>query len=161
MDKDTIEGTSRKVMGQAEEFGGRALKAKQATVQGLYDQAAGTAQDALGQAKDAVANGAASVAKAAKTAVDEVANVDFGALRDDLAKLTQTVSQLVQSQAASTKSQVMEIVGTAGQNISESAAIAQDKMASIESDLESRIRKNPWGAVAIAVGVGLLIGKMN
>ena len=161
MNKDNIEGTARKTIGQVEEFAGRALKDKQATGQGLYDQAAGSAQDAFGQAKDAVANGAASVAKAAKDVVGEAANIDFSALRDDLAKLTQTVGQLVQSQAASTKAQVMDMVDSAGQNLSESAAKAQDTVMSVESDLEKRIQKNPWSAVAIAVGIGLLIGKMS
>jgi len=161
MNKDNLEGMGRKTMGQVEEFAGRSFKDKQTTAQGAYDQVAGSAQDALGHAKDALGNSAASVAKAAKGAVDEMSNVDFSALRDDLTKLTQSVSQLVQNQAASTKSQVMDMVGTAGQNISESAAVAQDKMASIESDLESRIQKNPWGAIAIAVGIGLLVGKMS
>jgi ElaB/YqjD/DUF883 family membrane-anchored ribosome-binding protein len=161
MNKDSIEGAARKAAGQVEDFAGRTFKDKQASAQGLYDQAAGSVQSAFGHAKDAVASGASDIAKAAKGAVDEVANTDLGALRDDLAKLTQTVSQLVQSQAASTRDQVMGAVATAGDNISQSAAVAQDKLVSIEHDLESRIRKNPWGAVAIAVGVGLLLGKMT
>jgi ElaB/YqjD/DUF883 family membrane-anchored ribosome-binding protein len=31
----------------------------------------------------------------------------------------------------------------------------------IEGDVDSRIKKNPWSAVAIAGLIGLLIGKMN
>ncbi len=72
-------------------------------MQGLYDQAAGSAQQALGHARGVVASGAASVAKAARTAAGETAN----------------------------------------------------------TDLETRIQKNPWGAVAIALGVGILVGKMS
>lgn len=161
MNRDNLEGAARKTIGQVEEFGGRALKDKQTAAEGVYDQAMGTAQDALGHAKDAVANGVASVTKAAKSAVDEVANTDFGALRDDVAKLSQTVSQLVQNQASAARTQVMDVVGAAGDNISQTAAAAQDKLALVESDLETRIQRNPWGAVALAVGVGVLIGKMS
>jgi len=158
MNKDTIEGATRKAVGQVEEFGGRALNDKQTTAQGRYDQAAGSAQDALGRAKDAVSSGAAAVTKAAKSAVDEVANTDFTALRNDVAKLTQTVTQLVQNQAATTRDQVMDVVDAASGNLTETAAAAQDKLKSMEAEIESRIRHNPWSAVAIAVGVGLLIG---
>ncbi len=52
-------------------------------------------------------------------------------------------------------------MGTASDSLSQSAAIAQDKFAAIEGDVESRIKKNPWGAVAIAALIGLLIGKLS
>jgi ElaB/YqjD/DUF883 family membrane-anchored ribosome-binding protein len=54
----------------------------------------------------------------------------------------------------------MGAVGAAGDNLSQSASVAQDKLISMEEDIGSRIRKNPWSAVAIAALVGLLIGKM-
>jgi ElaB/YqjD/DUF883 family membrane-anchored ribosome-binding protein len=161
VNKDSTEGTARKAVGQVEEFAGRALRDKQTAGQGLYDQVAGSAQNAYGQAKEAVTGGASEVTKAAKGAIDNVANADFGALRNDLATLTQTVSQLVQSQASVTRDQVMDAVGTASANISDSASMAQDKLTEVEADLEKRIQRNPWGAVAIAVGVGFLIGKMT
>ena len=52
-------------------------------------------------------------------------------------------------------------MGAAGDGLAQSAAIAQDKFAAVESDVEFRIKKNPWGAVAIAALIGLLIGKMS
>ena len=33
--------------------------------------------------------------------------------------------------------------------------------AAVESDVEARIKKNPWGSVAVAGLIGLLIGKMS
>ncbi len=165
MNKDTIEGATRKTIGKVEEFGGRALKDKQMTGEGLYDQAAGTVQDAVGRAKDSITAGAASVADAAKSAADGVAdgvaNIDLSQLRDDLAKLTRTVGELVQGGTESTRVQLRDAFDSARENISQSTAVALDKAETIEADLESRIQKNPWGAVAIAVGVGVLIGKMS
>ena len=53
------------------------------------------------------------------------------------------------------------MVGAAGGTLSQSAAVAQDKFAAVEGDVEARIKRNPWGAVAIAALIGLLIGKMS
>jgi ElaB/YqjD/DUF883 family membrane-anchored ribosome-binding protein/uncharacterized protein YjbJ (UPF0337 family) len=176
MNKDSIEGAARKTVGQAEEIAGRAFKDKQTAGRGLYDQTAGNVESTYGHAKDAIATGATEAAKGssatyakvrdavsqgAKSAIDGLANSDFAALRDDLAKLTQTVSQLVQNQAASTRDQVMDVVGAAGDNIAQSAVVAQDRLVSLEADFEARIQKNPLSAVAIAVGVGFLVGKMT
>jgi ElaB/YqjD/DUF883 family membrane-anchored ribosome-binding protein len=52
-------------------------------------------------------------------------------------------------------------MGSASDSLSQSAANAQDKFAALEGDVESRIKKNPWGAVAVAALIGLLIGKMS
>ncbi len=59
------------------------------------------------------------------------------------------------------RNQVAGAMGAAGDSLSQSAASAQDKLTAIEGDVESRIKKNPWGAVAIAALIGLLIGKMS
>jgi hypothetical protein len=56
---------------------------------------------------------------------------------------------------------VAGVVGAAGDSLSQSAAVAQDKFAAVEGDVEARIKKNPWGAVAVAGLIGLLIGKMS
>jgi ElaB/YqjD/DUF883 family membrane-anchored ribosome-binding protein len=86
---------------------------------------------------------------------------DLSRLRDDIAKLTQTVSDLAQKQVASSRDQMATAVGAAGDSLSQSAAVAQDKFAAVEGDVEARIKKNPWGAVAVAGLIGLLIGKMS
>ena len=86
---------------------------------------------------------------------------DLSRLRDDIARLTQTVSDLAQKQVASSRDQMASAVGAAGDSLSQSAAVAQDKFAAVEGDVEARIKKNPWGAVAVAGLIGLLIGKMS
>ena len=161
MNKDNIEGGLRKTAGQVEEFAGRSTKNKQMTGEGLYDQAVGTAQSTYGQAKDTLASGASAVQKAAGNAMNEIAAGDFDALRADVAKLAQTVSQLVQNQASSTRNQITSAVGAAGDNLSQTAAMAQDRFMSMEADMESQIKKNPLAAVGVALGIGVLIGKMT
>jgi ElaB/YqjD/DUF883 family membrane-anchored ribosome-binding protein len=161
MSKDDIEGAERKTMGKDAKPGRKTVDDKQNSAPGLYDQAADSVQSALGHAKDALASGVSSVADAMRGAADKETNPDLGALREDLAKHRRTVSELVERQAASRREQVMDALGGVGETISESASAAQDKMGSIEADLESRIQRNPWSAIAIALGVGILIGKMS
>ena len=176
MSQDATDGDVRKTNGRTEEIGGRAVKDRQGIVPGSNEQAAGNVQTAYGQAKDAIASGATEVAKdatatyakardavvhGAKSAIDGLADGDFGALRDDLARLAQTVGELLQSQAASTRDQVMDTVGAAGDNVTRSAAAAQDKLVSLEADFEAWIKKNPLSAVAIALGLGFLTAKMT
>jgi uncharacterized protein YjbJ (UPF0337 family) len=109
MNKDNIEGGMRKTVGQIEEMAGRSTKNNQMTGQGLYDQAAGVAQNAYGQAKDVVASGASAV----------------------------------------------------GDNLTQTAAAAQDQIMSFEAELEKRIQKNPIVAVGIALGIGFMLGKIG
>jgi uncharacterized protein YjbJ (UPF0337 family) len=132
MNKDTFEGAARSAVGQGERIVGQAMGDKGTAQQGYYDDAVGKARSALGSAKDAVNSG-----------VDAVSAIDFAALRDQIAQLTQKVSELATTE-----------------NLSQTAADAQDKFVAIEGDVESRIKKNPVGAVAVALLIGLLIGKM-
>jgi ElaB/YqjD/DUF883 family membrane-anchored ribosome-binding protein len=90
-----------------------------------------------------------------------VSNLDFSGLRDQISKLTQQVSDLAQDKISAGRDQMVGAMGAAGESLSQSASDAQDKFAAIEGDVESRIKKNPWGAVAVAALIGLLIGKMT
>ena len=150
MNKDNLEGNVRSAAGQGEKIWGQATNDQTTSAQGVYDDAAGKAQSALGSAKDAVSE-----------SVDAVSALDFSGLRDEISKLTQKVSDLAQNQVSAGRDQVIGAMGAAGDSLSQSAANAQDKFAAIEGDVESRIKKNPWGAVAIAALIGLLIGKMS
>jgi ElaB/YqjD/DUF883 family membrane-anchored ribosome-binding protein len=150
VNKDNFEGGVRTAVGQGERFVGSATDDKASQVKGAYDEVAGSAQSAWGSAKDA-----------AKEMADSGSIPDMSRLREDIAKLTQTVSELAQKQVASSRDQVVGVVGAAGDSLSQSAAAAQDKFAAVEGDVEARIKKNPWGAVAVAGLIGLLIGKMS
>ncbi len=154
MNRDNLEGSFRSAIGQGEKIVGQAIGDRTTATQGIYDDAAGKARSALGSAKDAVSEG-----------VDAVSAIDFSALRDEITKLTQMVSDLGQKQVSAGRDQVVSAMGSAmgaaSDSLSQSAAIAQDKFTAVEGDVESRIKKNPWGAVAIAALIGLLIGKMS
>ncbi len=150
MNKDTLEGNVRSVVGQGEKIWGEATNDKGTTAQGIYDDAAGKARSAYGSAKDAVSSGA-----------DAISSLDFSGLKDEIARLTQQVSALAQNQVSVGRDQVVSAMGAAQDTLSQSAATAQDKFADVQGDVESRIKKNPWGAVAVAGLIGLLVGKMS
>lgn len=150
MNKDNFEGGVRSAVGHGEKFVGAATDDKATEARGAYNDVAGKAQSAWGSAKDA-----------AKEMTDSGSIPDLSRLREDIANLTQTVSSLAQKQVASSREQVAGVVGAAGDSLSQSAAVAQDKFAAVEGDVEARIKRNPWGAVAIAALIGLLIGKMT
>jgi ElaB/YqjD/DUF883 family membrane-anchored ribosome-binding protein len=150
MNQDHVQGSLRSAMGQGEKLVGQATNDPKTTAQGVYDDAAGKGQSALGSAEDAVSRNA-----------DAISALDFSGLRDEVSKLTQTVADLAQRRVSAGRDQVVGAMGAAGDSLSQSAAIAQDKFAAVEGDVEARIKKNPWGAVAIAALIGLLIGKMS
>jgi ElaB/YqjD/DUF883 family membrane-anchored ribosome-binding protein len=150
MNKDTLEGTVRSAIGQGEKILGQATNDRSTMAQGQFDDAMGKARSAVGSAKDAISG-----------SVDAVSALDFSGLRDEISKLTQRVSDLAQNQVSAGKDQLAGAMGAAGQSLSQSAATAQDTFAAVEGDVETRIKKNPWGAVAIAALIGLLIGKMS
>jgi ElaB/YqjD/DUF883 family membrane-anchored ribosome-binding protein len=150
MNKDNLEGGIRSAVGQGEKFIGEAMNDKTTTAQGRYDEAAGKARSAMGSAQDAVGS-----------AVDAVSALDFSGLRDEISKLSQQVASLAQNQVSAGRDQVVGAMGAARDNLSQSASNAQDKFVAIEGDVETRIKENPWGAVAIAGLIGLLIGKMS
>jgi ElaB/YqjD/DUF883 family membrane-anchored ribosome-binding protein len=91
----------------------------------------------------------------------ESAGSDFPALRADIAKLTQTVGKLLERQTSTARDQLAGAVGAAGDNIAQSASVAQDKLMSFEDDVGSQIKNNPWSAIAIAGLIGFLIGKVS
>jgi ElaB/YqjD/DUF883 family membrane-anchored ribosome-binding protein len=150
MNQDHVQGSLRSAMDQGEKFVGQAMNDPGTTAQGIYDDAAGKARSALSSAEDAVSRSA-----------DAVSALDFSTLRDEVSKLTQMVADLAQRRVSAGRDQVVGAMGAAGDSLSQSAAIAQDKFTAVEGDVEARIKKNPWGAVAIAALIGLLIGKMS
>jgi len=92
---------------------------------------------------------------------DESSRKDFERLRGDVAKLAQTVSDLAQNQARTAREQVTEALGAVSDQTAQSAAAAQDKLTSLEAELETYVRQKPLYSVLVALGVGFLLGKMS
>jgi ElaB/YqjD/DUF883 family membrane-anchored ribosome-binding protein len=150
MNQDNVEGAVRSTLGKGEQIAGQALNNRSTTMQGNFDEVAGKAQSAYGSAKDAVASG-----------VDAVSSLDLSGLRDEIAKLSQRVTDLVGKQASTTRDQVSGAVSAATDSMSQTASMAQEKLNSLEDDVEGRIKTNPWVSVGIAAAIGFLIGKMS
>lgn len=83
---------------------------------------------------------------------------DLAALRDDVAKLTSSVSEFIRTQTAATTNTVFDAVDNTRQKISDTASKAQNRVAGASRDLETTIEQNPLAAVLIAMVAGLFIG---
>jgi ElaB/YqjD/DUF883 family membrane-anchored ribosome-binding protein len=86
---------------------------------------------------------------------------DLAALRDDVTKLTSSVSEFIRTQTAATTSTVFDAVDNARQKISDTASKAQDRVAGASTDLETTIERNPLVAVLIAMVAGILVGLLS
>jgi len=88
-------------------------------------------------------------------------NADLASLRDDITKLTSSVSELARAQASATSGTVMDTVDGARQKLSDSAAEAQNRLRGAGSEIEAMIERNPLVAVLTALSAGLLVGMMS
>jgi ElaB/YqjD/DUF883 family membrane-anchored ribosome-binding protein len=134
---------------------------------GLRQQVEQTRSE-VGEALD---RGRAGIAESASVARDSLAE-DMSRLRDDVASLKETLARFA-SQAGSEASQtlrqvgqtVASQVGTAASGVAEAgselAASAKEQAKTLASELETMARRNPLGALAGAVFVGVIIGIMS
>ena len=82
-------------------------------------------------------------------------------LRKDLGAIAEQVQTLVQHQAKGSQRLVRtmtEDVSERGQRLMEGA---QDQLASTYGDLEAVVKRNPFTAIAIAAGLGLIAGTLS
>ena len=110
-------------------------------------------------------------------------SADLAALRNDVAKLSSSVADLLKAQATQASAAMRGAMGdardrlastTAGAKdklgghaadakgrIMDKAADAQDRFMAATADLESTIERNPLMAVFIALFIGLLMGTLS
>ena len=150
MNKDNFEGTVRSAVGQGEKILGQATNDRSTTAQGYYDDAAGKARSAVGSAKDAVNSG-----------VDAVSSLDFSGLRDQIGKLTQKVSDLAQNQIVVRARSGGKRDGFGERHPVPVCCQCAGQIRSARGRRRVEDQENPWGAVAVAGLIGLLIGKMS
>ena len=108
---------------------------------------------------------------------------DLATLRDDFAKLSSSVAELVKLQASQASAAMRGAVGDARERLAsttggakdklagraadaqdrimDKAADAQDRFLAATADLESTIERNPLIAVVIALFIGLLMGTLS
>ncbi len=99
--------------------------------------------------------------KESKAAAQDLAG-DIATLRDDFLKLSSSVRELVQAQAASTTRRVAGVMDDARQRLSDEVAGARDQfethLGSVTADLESTIERSPLLAGFVGAAVGFLLG---
>ena len=110
-------------------------------------------------------------------------SADLARLRDDFAKLSASVADLVKAQAGQASAAMRSAVGDARERLASStaetrerlagraadaqgrimdkAADAQDRFMAATADLEATIERNPLTAVLIALFLGLLMGALS
>jgi ElaB/YqjD/DUF883 family membrane-anchored ribosome-binding protein len=86
---------------------------------------------------------------------------DLAALRDDVTKLTSSVSEFIRTQTAATTNTVFDAVDNARQKISDTASKAQDRVTGASTDLATTIERNPLAAVLMAIVAGILVGLLS
>jgi ElaB/YqjD/DUF883 family membrane-anchored ribosome-binding protein len=108
-----------------------------------------------------------AVSTAASEAMD-AGGADLKALQRDLSDLKETLAKFISRTSHETAKSAREIagqVGTAASDIAEKganvASVATDQAKTLAAELESIARRNPLGALAGAVIVGVLIGMMG
>ena len=86
---------------------------------------------------------------------------DLAAIREDVARLAETISKLLQRQTEAAGAGVSEAVGDAKDKIANTAGEARDRARSASGEIEASIERNPLTAVLIAFGVGMWLGMMS
>jgi ElaB/YqjD/DUF883 family membrane-anchored ribosome-binding protein len=107
-----------------------------------------------------------AVSSTASNAID--AGVDLKALQSDLSELKEKLAKLVSrtsDQAAESARDIAGQVSTAASDLAEkganAASVATGQAKTLVTELENIARRNPLGALAGAVIVGVLIGMMG
>jgi len=120
---------------------------------------------------NSLADGKEAVGAAATDAMDQAA-ADLKALRHDLNNLTDTVMKFVSQAGSEAAKSAREITSSVTGQVSSVASDMADKGANLASsttqqaktfatELENMARRNPLGAIAGAVMVGVLIGMIG
>jgi ElaB/YqjD/DUF883 family membrane-anchored ribosome-binding protein len=114
-----------------------------------------------------ISRGTEAVSAAACDAEDK-AGADLKALQSDLSDLKETVAKLVSRAGDGAAKSAREIAGqvsTAASDLAEKganvASAATDQAKTLVTELENIARRNPIGALAGAVVIGVLIGMMR
>lgn len=101
---------------------------------------------------------------AARSTVSSNANAalnDIDKLRDDLVRLSQSVSALLSSRATDAKDMVTDTASGLYETGLDYAQDAEAQVRGMAGDLTKQIERNPLAAIGIVFGVGYVIGLMR
>lgn len=135
------------------------------------DNLRGGVSAAAASVADTMERGKEAIGTAAADAVN-TAGSEFQSLRNDLNSLKDTVTKFVSETGSDAAKSAREITSHVAGQVGDAASGLADKGAEVAgavtgqaktlaSELENMARRNPLGAIAGAVVVGLLIGTMG
>jgi ElaB/YqjD/DUF883 family membrane-anchored ribosome-binding protein len=118
--------------------------------------------------RESVASRSAHAVSAAASDARDTAGADLKALQRDLSELKGTVANLVSRAGDDATKSAREIAGqvsTAASHLADKganvASVATDQAKTLVTEVENIARRNPLGALAGAVVIGVLIGMMR
>ena len=83
---------------------------------------------------------------------------EFAALRQDVARLTASMGELVRQQTQAATFGAAEAVGVAQHKIAEKASGAQDLARVASEEIQAGVARNPLTAFLVVFGIGISLG---
>jgi uncharacterized protein YjbJ (UPF0337 family)/ElaB/YqjD/DUF883 family membrane-anchored ribosome-binding protein len=152
---DAIEGNWKQLKGDAKQQWSKLTDEDVELVKGKYVELLDLLQKRYGHAKIQAEREISDWAKRLKS---RDIGTEVTALRDEVAKLSASVSQLVGRQATEAGKQVRGAVDDARERIGNSASDAQAYIHTATAELEASIERNPLAAVLVVMIAGLMLG---
>ena len=88
-------------------------------------------------------------------------STDLAALRQDVARLTEKLGELIQDKVHGAGSAVSAAAGGANTMVTAAAADAKNAIQTAGLGIESHIERNPMMAALAAFGIGMALGLLN
>ena len=109
---------------------------------------------------DSVARGREGISNAAAEAMN-AASTDLQSLRADLNSLKDTLAKFMCQAGGEAAKSAREVTANVASRGTEMASTTSEQVKSFPAELENMMRRNPIGALAGAVVIGVLIGMMG
>jgi ElaB/YqjD/DUF883 family membrane-anchored ribosome-binding protein len=98
--------------------------------------------------------------KASTDASDDI-SADLAALRQDVARLSDSISALMRNQAHGAAQHVTDAVEDAKARFASTAADVKSRVNKAGGEIEASIERNPLTAMLVSFGVGMALGMMS
>lgn len=85
----------------------------------------------------------------------------LAALRQDIARLSESVSALLQGPAPGVAQQLSDAVDDTKAGLASAAADVRSRVKAAGGEIEASIERNPLTAVMVSFGVGMALGMMS